>query len=109
MIFDGFISRLGKRVVKILKHVFPPRDGTGKIGSRVVTFKNIEDSIEVRHHVFVKTGYKSVELAEVGPRMTMKLFEIRGGMLDNKNGDVEVCGMTSFPGGKGIQDAEDHF
>merc|ERR1711964_780866 len=25
-----------------------------KVGSRVVTFKNIEDSIEVRHHVFVR-------------------------------------------------------
>lgn len=90
LIFDGFESRLGKRVAKILKHLFPPREGAGKIGSRVVTFKNIEDSIEVRHHVFVMTGYKSVELAEVGPRMTMRLFEIRGGTLENKDGDVEV-------------------
>lgn len=92
LIFDGFESRLGKRVVKILKHLFPPREGGGrKLGSRVITFKNIEDSIEVRHHVFVKTGHKSVELAEVGPRMTMRLFEIRGGTLENKDGDVEVC------------------
>merc|ERR1712000_622092 len=60
-----------------------------KVGSRVVTFKNIEDSIEVRHHVFVRTGYQSVELAEVGPRMTMRCFEIRGGTLENKDGDVE--------------------
>jgi len=52
-------------------------------------FKNIEDTIEVRHHVFVKTGYQSVELAEVGPRMSMRLFEIRAGTLDNKEGDVE--------------------
>ncbi|KAI9680309.1 MAG: snoRNA-binding rRNA-processing protein imp4 [Trizodia sp. TS-e1964] len=89
LIFDGFESRLGKRVVKILKHLFPPRESEGKLGSRVVTFKNIEDSIEVRHHVFVKTGYNSVELAEVGPRMTMRLFEIRGGTLENKNGDTE--------------------
>lgn len=90
LIFDGFETELGKRVVQILKHLFPPRDGQRKLGSRVVTFKNIEDSIEVRHHVFVKTGYKSVELAEVGPRMTMRLFEIRGGTLENKDGDVEV-------------------
>ncbi|KAI9705142.1 MAG: snoRNA-binding rRNA-processing protein imp4 [Candelina mexicana] len=89
LIFEGFESRLGKRVVKILKHIWPPREGAGKIGSRVVTFKNIEDSIEMRHHVFVKTGYQSVELAEVGPRMTMRLFEIRGGTLENKDGDVE--------------------
>lgn len=89
LIFEGFTTRLGKRTVKVLSHLFPPREGAAKLGSRVVTFKNIEDSIEVRHHVFVKTGYQSVELAEVGPRMTMRLFEIRGGTLENKDGDVE--------------------
>ena len=92
LIFEGFTSKLGLRIVKILKHIFPPREAITnktKLGSRVVTFKNIEDSIEVRHHVFVKTGYQSVELAEVGPRMTMKCFEIRGGTLENKDGDVE--------------------
>ena len=78
--------------MKILKHLFPPREAAAtnaKVGSRVVTFKNIEDSIEVRHHVFVRTGYQSVELAEVGPRMTMRLFEIRGGTAENKDGDME--------------------
>ncbi|KAI9844671.1 MAG: snoRNA-binding rRNA-processing protein imp4 [Sclerophora amabilis] len=89
LIFEGFETALGKRVVKILQHIFPPREGNGKLGSRTVTFKNISDSIEVRHHVFVKTGYKNVELAEVGPRMTMRLFEIRAGTLENKDGDVE--------------------
>lgn len=89
LIFEGFSTPLGQRVVKVLKHIFPPREATSKIGSRVVTFKNIEDNIEMRHHVFVKTGYDSVELAEVGPRMTMRLFEIRAGTLENKNGDVE--------------------
>ena len=90
LIFEGFTTNLGKRVVKILQHLFPPREAsTTKLGSRVVTFKNIEDSIEVRHHVFVKTGWQSVELAEVGPRMTMRLFEIRQGTADNKDGDTE--------------------
>ena len=92
LIFDGFTTPLGKRVVKILQHLFPPREtaeAARKLGSRVVTFKNIEDSVEVRHHVFVKTGYQSVELAEVGPRMTMRLFEIRQGTAENKDGDVE--------------------
>ncbi|CAN9110742.1 unnamed protein product [Alternaria alternata] len=73
LIFEGFSTKLGQRCV----------------GNRVVTFKNIEDTIEVRHHVFVKTGFQSVELAEVGPRMSMRLFEIRAGTLDNKEGDVE--------------------
>ena len=92
LIFDGFTSKLGLRVVKILKHIFPPREAITskqKIGSRIVTFKNIDDSIEVRHHVFVRTGHQSVELSEVGPRMTMKVFEIRSGTLENKDGDVE--------------------
>lgn len=92
LIFDGFSTKLGKRVCQILKHMFPPREpitSSTKLGSRVVTFKNIEDSIEVRHHVFVRTGRTSVELAEVGPRMTMRLFEIRQGTLENKDGDVE--------------------
>ncbi|KAF1734387.1 U3 small nucleolar ribonucleoprotein IMP4 [Beauveria bassiana] len=92
LIFDGFETPLGKRVVKVLKHIFPPREpitSKNKMGNRVVTFKNIDDSIEVRHHVFVRTGYDSVELAEVGPRMTMRPFEIRAGTLENKEGDVE--------------------
>ncbi|KAK8145852.1 hypothetical protein MY1884_007113 [Beauveria asiatica] len=92
LIFDGFETPLGKRIAKVLKHTFPPREpitSKNKMGSRVVTFKNIDDSIEVRHHVFVRTGYDSVELAEVGPRMTMRPFEIRAGTLENKDGDVE--------------------
>lgn len=89
LIFEGFTTKLGKRVVQILKHLFPPREVGSKVGNRVVTFKNIEDSVELRHHVFVRTGYQSVELAEVGPRLTMRLFEIRAGTLENKDGDVE--------------------
>lgn len=90
LIFEGFSTRLGKRVVQILKHLFPPRDGPHKPGNRIVTFKNVEDSIEVRHHVFVQTGYRNVELAEVGPRMTMRCFEIRGGTLEkDSGGEVE--------------------
>ncbi|KKF97513.1 U3 small nucleolar ribonucleoprotein IMP4 [Ceratocystis platani] len=34
-------------------------------------------------------GHDSVELAEVGPRMTMRAFEIRNSTLENKDGDVE--------------------
>lgn len=61
-----------------------------KEGSRVVTFALAEgDYISLRHHVYVKTGYNSVELAEVGPRMEMKLFELRLGTVDNKDADYE--------------------
>lgn len=54
LLFEGFTTPLGERVVQILKHIFPPREAATtnqKVGNRVVTFKNIEDSIEVRHHV----------------------------------------------------------
>ncbi|KAJ5852451.1 Anticodon-binding [Penicillium soppii] len=89
LIFEGFKTKLGDRVVQILKHLFPPRE-TGKVGNRVVSFVCKDDNIEVRHHVFVKTGYRDVELAEVGPRMTMRLFEIRGGTLEKgSSGDIE--------------------
>ncbi|KAG0638164.1 anticodon-binding protein [Tuber brumale] len=91
LIFEGFSTPLGKRVVTILKHLFPPREvGRVKEGSRVVTFALAEgDYVSVRHHVYVKTGYSSVELAEVGPRMEMKLFELRLGTVDNKDADYE--------------------
>lgn len=89
LVFEGFKTKLGARIVQILKHLFPPRE-TGKVGNRVVSFVCKDDNIEVRHHVFVKTGYRDVELAEVGPRMTMRPFEIRGGTLEKgSSGDVE--------------------
>ncbi|KAJ6256585.1 U3 small nucleolar ribonucleoprotein [Drechslerella dactyloides] len=88
LVFEGFSTPLGKRVVTILKHLFPP--GVKKDSARVVTFALTEgDYISVRHHVYVKTGPKSVELAEVGPRMEMKLFEIRLGTAENKDADTE--------------------
>jgi len=40
LIFEGFTTRLGLRIVKILKHLFPPRDPTARknAGNRVITF-----------------------------------------------------------------------
>lgn len=86
LIFDGFETKLGERVVCILKHLFAP--GTKKDSERVMTFGNKGDFISVRQHVFVRTR-DGVELAEVGPRFEMKLFELRLGTLDNKDADVE--------------------
>nr|5O9E_A Chain A, Putative U3 small nucleolar ribonucleoprotein [Thermochaetoides thermophila DSM 1495] len=84
LIFEGFRTPLGQRVVKILKHLFPPRDPTNnaKSGNRVITFVNQDDCIEVRHHVYVRTNYNSVELSEVGPRFTMRPFSITMGTLE---------------------------
>ncbi|KAI0206845.1 anticodon-binding protein [Astrocystis sublimbata] len=98
LVFEGFTTPLGMRIVKILKHIFPPREAASSksdLGSRIITFKNIDDTIEVRHHVFVQTSYDSVELSEVGPRMSMKPFQIRAGLLDQRDGDVEWA-LTNY-------------
>lgn len=72
LIFDGFKTKLGKRIVQILKNLFPA--GVKRDDGRAVTFKAGDgDYISVRHHVYVKTGWDKVELAEVGPRMEMKV------------------------------------
>lgn len=61
-----------------------------KAGNRTVTFKRPEDdSIEVRHHLYVRTGYDQLELSEVGPRVTMRAFSIRNCTLEEREGDVE--------------------
>ncbi|CAI5756039.1 unnamed protein product [Candida verbasci] len=86
LIFENFKSNLGKRVEKILKHLFPP--GVKKESSRVITFINNDDFISVRHHVYIKTK-DGVELSEIGPRFEMKLYEIRLGLPDNKDADIE--------------------
>lgn len=86
LIFENFTTPLGKRVESILKHLFPP--GPKKDSARVITFANSGDFISVRQHVYVKTR-EGVEVAEVGPRFEMRLYELRLGTLDNKDADVE--------------------
>ncbi|KAI5124897.1 hypothetical protein M0805_007325 [Coniferiporia weirii] len=86
LIFDNFSSKLGERVGDILKYLFPvPKEDS----KRVMTFANENDFISFRHHVFVKTSYKEVELAEVGPRFEMKPYEIRQGTIEQDEADRE--------------------
>ena len=96
LIFEGFTTKLGLRIVQILKHLFPPRDGPHRVGNRVITFKNNDDTIEVRHHVFVQTTYREVELAEVGPRFSMRPFEIRSGSIEKNSGGEKEWALTQF-------------
>ncbi|WVR08268.1 hypothetical protein IAU60_005315 [Kwoniella sp. DSM 27419] len=86
LIFDGFSTKLGDRVMGILKALFPVPKEDAK---RVMTFKNDRDFISFRHHVFAKTSHKDVQLAEVGPRFEAKPYEIRQGTIDQKEADVE--------------------
>lgn len=86
LIFDGFETKLGDRVMGILKALFPvPKDDA----KRVMTFANQNDFISFRHHVFAKTSHKDVQLAEVGPRFEAKPYEIRQGTVDQTAADVE--------------------
>lgn len=86
LIFENFTTPLGERIVTILKHLFSP--GPKKDAARVITFANTGDFISVRQHVYVRTR-EGVEIAEVGPRFEMRLFELRLGTLENKDADIE--------------------
>lgn len=80
LIFHNFKTALGSRVVNILKYLFPvPKDDS----RRVITFANHDDYISFRHHTYKKVNGKDVELAEVGPRFQLKLYEIKLGTLDH--------------------------
>jgi len=82
LIFHNFKTKLGKRVVSILKYLFPvPKEDS----KRVITFYNYEDYICFRHHVYKKEEDKSLSLEEVGPRFELKLYKIKLGTLDLEN------------------------
>ncbi|EFI27685.1 brix domain-containing protein [Coprinopsis cinerea okayama7 len=85
LIFENFSSKLGERVRDVLKYLFPvPKEDS----KRVMTFANESDFISFRHHVFVKTG-RDVQLAEVGPRLEMKPYEIRQGTIEQTEAEKE--------------------
>jgi U3 small nucleolar ribonucleoprotein protein IMP4 len=46
-------------------------------------------SHRIRHHVFIKTSHREVQLAEVGPRFEMKPYEIRQGTVEQSEADIE--------------------
>ncbi|CAG8521979.1 5075_t:CDS:2 [Paraglomus brasilianum] len=86
LVFHNFNTKLGNRVMSVLKYLFPvPREDS----KRVMTFANENDYISFRHHVFIKTSHKNVQLAEVGPRFEMRLYEIKLGTVDLKVADTE--------------------
>lgn len=79
LIFHNFKTKLGERVMNILKYLFPvPKEDS----KRVISFANHDDYVCFRHHMYKKTQGKNVELTEVGPRFQMKLYEIKLGTLD---------------------------
>ncbi|KAF8351552.1 anticodon-binding protein [Amanita rubescens] len=86
LIFENFSSKLGGRMRDVLKYLFPvPKEDS----KRVMTFANENDFISFRHHVFVKTPPRDVQLAEVGPRFELKPYEIRLGTIEQTEADRE--------------------
>jgi U3 small nucleolar ribonucleoprotein protein IMP4 len=96
IILDNFNTALGRRVGNILKCLFPvPKADT----RRIVTFRNDNDHISFRHHVYSKEGggggggkdggTEKVKLFEVGPRFEMRLYQIKLGTLEMKDADNE--------------------
>ncbi|XP_035212592.1 U3 small nucleolar ribonucleoprotein protein IMP4-like [Stegodyphus dumicola] len=78
LVFHNFKTKLGQRVVNILKHLFPVPKEESK---RVVSFLNHDDFIIFRHHQYYKEDNK-VQIRELGPRFELKLYEIKLGTLD---------------------------
>eukprot|EP00003_Mantamonas_plastica_P025128 TRINITY_DN484_c2_g3_i1.p2 TRINITY_DN484_c2_g3~~TRINITY_DN484_c2_g3_i1.p2 ORF type:complete len:174 (-),score=75.37 TRINITY_DN484_c2_g3_i1:12-533(-) len=86
LVFENFKTKLGERVATILKHLFPVPKEDAK---RVMTFCNNNDYISFRHHLYEKTGPKTIELKEMGPRFEMMLYSLKLGTMDQKEAESE--------------------
>ncbi|KAG2302758.1 hypothetical protein Bca4012_061087 [Brassica carinata] len=88
LIFERFTTQMGKRVMNILKHIFPVPKLDAK---RIVTFSNESDYISFRNHMYDKGegGPKSIELKEVGPRFELRLYQVKLGTLEQDEAEVE--------------------
>lgn len=79
LIFHNFKTRLGERVMSILKYLFPvPKEDS----KRILTFANHDDFISFRHHTHKKVDGKEIVLHEEGPRFQLRLYEIKLGTLE---------------------------
>ena len=73
LIIDGFQTKIGLRIFRILQALYPvPRPDS----RRVLTFANRDDFISFRHHMYTKDKGKVV-IKEAGPRFEMHPFEVR--------------------------------
>lgn len=85
IILNNLNSKLGVRLGKILKCLFPVPKPDSK---RVITFSNEKDHISFRHHMYEKSG-KEIILQEIGPRFEMQLYKLRLGTVDQSEADNE--------------------
>jgi len=93
LVFHNMASKLGQRTASILKALYPvPKDDA----RRVMSFINRNDVISFRHHVYKKNGVqdraagkKEIELAEVGPRFEMRMYQIKLGTAEMTEAETE--------------------
>ena len=91
LIFEGLTSKLGIRVSKILKALFPvPKPET----HRILSFINNNDWISFRQHSYKRISGK-IELAEIGPQFEMRPYKIILGTIDSRDADTEYA-LRSF-------------
>ena len=88
LIMNNFDTRLGHRIGRMLAALFPQIPNLKT--RRVVTLHNQRDFVFIRHHryEFNEDGSRA-NLAEVGPRFTLKLHSLQLGTLDKKKGEFE--------------------
>lgn len=112
LVFHNFTSRVGLRVMNILKFLYPPAN---PVAQRVQTFVNVGDEIHFRHYTWTDTRKKAsaastntpessstdpdeensaekrgrLELVEVGPRFTLKPYRIDLGTAEMKDVETE--------------------
>ena len=85
---NNFDTMLGHRIGRMLAALFPQVPNLKT--RRVVTMHNQRDFVFFRHHryEFNEDGSRA-NLAEVGPRLTLKLHSLQLGTLDRKKGEYE--------------------
>ena len=76
LIFDNFKSKIGERIMNILKYLFPvPKDDS----KRVMTFRNENDFISFRHHNYNKAdGIRTLSSKRWSPLWTAATWSSLG-------------------------------
>jgi len=93
LIFHNINSKVGERIIKVLKHLFPVPKADSK---RVVTFSNTDDFVSFRQHSY-KTGEGGkIELNELGPRFELRPYCILLGTIDSADAAETEWALRSY-------------
>lgn len=91
LMFNNFNTLLGERVSRVIKYLYPaiPSQINNSKIRRVLSWNNINDFILFRHHIYRKKQNDEIELIEIGPRFTMRLYQIKLGTIDQTEAPTE--------------------